>query len=420
MAKTFIPVSCLKPTTGALALFWCLVGSSCAPEEETLDPSESITVGILLPFTGPGAATASNFERAAHLAAESINESGGIGGKKIRLVAQDTHSDPAQSIKSVRRLIDEGAVAVIGPESPEVAMEILPELNEAEVALISPLVGEGSEQDVDCDFPWFRLSPSAKSLGENLAKEMSAAGYDEVAVLYGEGDYNTAFRSAFVDKFTGAVIQGSVLAEAKLSEGASSYSHQIREVLRTKPDAIVLSTSPASGSLVVNEAGFLGADDVVWGLSPLLKTPLFIQNVEEHFVEGAIGVAPKIFDQSEEFPSAFKKRWQDKEPLEGAFFFYDAIGLLTISLGLIEDVDDFGYPDLILAMAKAASTRGEAIGWNELGEGVRRAEEGVAVSYSGLTGPMVMKSCGDRRAGVTRQWKVQDGQIVDILDSSEK
>ncbi len=393
--------------------------TACAPEEDSLSADESLTIGLLLPFTGPSAATASNFERAVHLAADQVNDAGGIAGKKLRIVAQDTHSDAKRSVESVEKLIDEGAIAIIGPESPEAASAIIPTLNNAKVPLLSPLVGEGAEQDIDCDYPWFRLSPSAQSLGENLAKDLAAEGHEQVAVLYGEGDYNTAFRSAFVGKFTGPVIRGEILAETKLAEGASSYSRQIREVLRSEPDAVVLSASPTAGALVVNEAGFLGASDLVWGLSPLLKTPLFIQNVEAEFVEGAIGVAPKIFDQSRAFPDAYSDRWQGEQPLEGAFFFFDAVGLLSISLSLLEDPNHFEHEDLVSAIASAASTRGEAIGWDKLQEGVERAQDEIVVSYSGLTGPMVLRPCGDRRVGRTRTWKVEEGEIVDVLDASE-
>lgn len=395
---------------------------ACAPEDDSLPAEGNYTIGLLLPFTGSSAGTATNFERAVLLAAERVNQAGGIHGRSLRIVARDTHSEAARSLRSVDELIEEGALAVIGPESPEIAGEIIEKLNDAEVAFVSPVVSEGEEVDVDCDFPWFRMAPSAKSLGENLAKDMAGEGYTKVAVIYGEGDYNTAFRGAFVDKFAGPILGGEILIETALDEGASTYAEQIRRVLSAEPEAIVLSASAKTGALVINETGFLGAEGTTWGLSPLLKTPLFLQNVEPEFVEGALGVAPKIFETSAEYPEAFAERWRGDSPLEGAYFYFDAIGLLTISLGLLdeEDQESPNYEAVIEAIARAASTRGEAIGWNELETGLERISEGLAVSYSGLTGPMVMQSCGNRRSGITRSWTVSSGEIVDILDPSEE
>jgi len=399
-----------------------LLSVACEPEREEVPRKGNYTVGLLLPYTGKSAGTANNFERAVLLAAERVNDAGGIDGRKLRIVARDTGSELGRSLRAVDDLIDEGALAVIGPESPEIAEAIMERLNDADVALLSPLVSEGEELDIDCEYPWFRLAPSALSLGENLAKDLASEGYEEVAVLYGEGDYNRAFRAAFVDKFSGVILGGTVIAEESLDEGASTYSSQIETILEASPDAIVLSAAAKTGALVINEAGFLGVDDATWALSPLLKTPLFIQNVESEFVEGALGVAPKIFDRSEAYPNEYAQRWQGDAPLEGAYFYYDAIGLLTISLALLDEKDraNPSYEEVAAAIAQAASTRGEAIGWDNLEVGLKRVQQGIAVSYSGLTGPMVMETCGDRRSGVTRSWTVRDGEIRDILDASEE
>src|SRR5690606_6516043 len=153
----------------ALLLSSLFVG--CQPQMEELDPDSSVTVGLLLPFTAPSAATASNFERAVLLAAERVNEAGGIQGKPLRIVAQDTHSDVSRSRHSVRELLDEGSVAIIGPESPEIAAAIRTQLDSEEIPLISPFVGAGEEVALDCTYPWYRLAPSAQAMGENLANE---------------------------------------------------------------------------------------------------------------------------------------------------------------------------------------------------------------------------------------------------------
>ncbi len=388
--------------------------TGCPPEVEEINPDDAVTIGLLLPFTGSSAATASNFERAVLLAAERVNDAGGVQGKLIRVVARDTHSEKRRSVESVRELVDEGAVAVIGPESPEIAAAIREELNDAEVPLVSPLVGAGEEVELDCDFPWYRLAPSAQALGENLANDLASEGISEVAILYGTDEYNGAFRMAFRDKFRGALLGGTVLAEEALVEGASSYAEEISAVLDTRPEAIVLSTSAQTGAVVFTEASFLGVRDAQWAFSPLLKTPLFLQNIDVDEAEGAVGIAPKIFEQSNEFSEFFADRWLGDEPLEGAYFYYDAVNLLTVAFGLIEDIDDFSYQDLKEAIVQASSSRGVSAGWDEIEQGLSRLEDGIDVNYSGLTGPILLQECGNRRSGVTQGWTVADGKIEEL------
>src|SRR5690606_17935317 len=108
---------------------------------------------------------------------------------------------------------------------------------------------------------------------------------------------NSAFRRAFRNKFSGSLLGGTVLIEQGLQEGASSYAEEIETILAENPEAIVLSTSAQTGTVVFTEANFLGVGNAKWAFSPLLKTPLFLQNINADSAEGALGIAPKIFEQ---------------------------------------------------------------------------------------------------------------------------
>lgn len=388
--------------------------TGCPPQHDEIDPDNAVTIGLLLPFTGSSAGTGSNFERAVLMAADRVNDAGGVQGKFIRVVARDTHSEVDRSERAVKELIEEGAVVVIGPESPEIAHAIRDELNDAKVPLVSPLIGAGEDVELDCDFPWYRLAPSAQALGENLANDLSASGVLEIAILYGSGEYNSAFRRAVKEKFEGIVLGGTVLIERALNEDASSYARQLEAVLEMEPEAIVLATSAQTGAVVFTEANLLGVGEAKWALSPLLKTPLFLQNINADNAEGALGIAPKIFDTSAEFPSAYSDRWLGDGPLEGAYFYYDAMNLLTVALGLVEDIDAFSYEEFTEAVVQASSTRGLSVGWDQIEKGLGHLEDGTDVHYSGLTGPILLRECGNRRSGLTSAWSIKDGRIQEL------
>ena len=58
------------------------LGMSSACGDESAPNGEVVTVGLLLPFTGPTSATTRNFERAAPYAADRVNAGGGIHGRR--------------------------------------------------------------------------------------------------------------------------------------------------------------------------------------------------------------------------------------------------------------------------------------------------------------------------------------------------
>jgi len=384
---------------------------ACSGAEEA--PDDSIKVGLLLPFTGNASATAANLERAAIYAVDRINAGGGVKGRQVKLIARDTHSEVGRSRAAAAELVADGAVVVLGPESPEIAEELGPYLDAHDTLFLSPLIGASEEPRGECPTPWYRLAPSAKALGEALAREIGDADVDTVGIAYAESDYNEALSDAVASRFQSS--GGTVALTLVLDPTAQSYTNDVQQVLQVGVDAIVLATSPRAGALFVNEFDALSAKAPRWFLSPLLKTDLLVQNVAPAALEGAAGIAPRIRDTSDDFPRAFGARWLGDQPLEGAYFYYDAVALVGFALekaaGEHGEVPD--YAALEAALIDAASTQGEATGWNEVEAGLRRIREGADVNYSGLTGPILLDPCGSRILGRTSKFHIAGGRIID-------
>jgi ABC-type branched-subunit amino acid transport system substrate-binding protein len=280
------------------------------------------------------------------------------------------------------------------------------------VAFLSPRVGAADDATVDCSTPWFRLAPSSQALGEALAKLVWAENLHSAVVLHAAGAYDEALSSAVQTRFTS--LGGQVALALTLDPNAQSYADAVRQAITAGADAIVLAASPRTGALVVNEFDASSATPFRWFLSPLLETEILVENVAPRALEGALGVAPKIYDTSAAFPTAFDARWPGDHPLEGAYFYYDAMGLLALALEKTQPAAD-GSLDVGLlrtAIRDAAAPPGEGIGWDELEVGLERLRTGADIYYSGLTGPLLLDACGRRGLGATTTWQVQAGQIV--------
>jgi hypothetical protein len=174
---------------------------------------------------------------------------------------------------------------------------------------------------------------------------------------------------------------------------------------------VILATSPRAGAILVNEFDALSRKKPHWFLSPLLKTDLLVQNVAPQALEGALGVTPKIYELGDEFPAAFSKRWQGDEPLEGAYFYYDAMALLALALARATHDGDV-QTRLSGAMLDVAGPPGEGVKWNDLEAGLERTSRGRDLYYTGLTGPLSLETCGARSTGITSAWTVRQGAIV--------
>lgn len=384
----------------ALALGGC---SDSTPNDDAIE------IGLLLPFTGADAATSSNFERAALFAAARVNRAGGIGGKSLRIISQDTHSAPEATRRSAQWLVDSGVRAIVGPESTAMGSELFATLTRQGVVLVSPVIGAVAEP-TDCTVPWFRLAPTAKALGEALADQVVEAKHGSIVVITEDDTYNAALGSGVAQRFIAR--RGQVLLELQVDPNAQSYGSSVRAALNAGAEAIVLSASARTGALLVNEFDALAKRHINWFLSPSLKTELFVANAAPDALEGAIGVAPKI-QRSPDFVSAFAREWQGDEPLEGAYFYYDAVGLLTIALAReAESGSKHSLVELAKSVRDSANTPGEAANWDEVDARLPDIAAGERIFYSGVTGPLSLLNCGSREQQESKDYQIVGGRIV--------
>lgn len=407
--------SWLSPTLRALlaTLVLAIMGAGCA--DSAPDDSNTVAIGLLLPYTGSGSATAANFERAVLYAADRINAAGGIQGRRIRIVPRDTHSDIGRGRQAATELVAEGVAAVLGAESAEIAADLAPTLADRDVVLISPLVGAASDPTTDCGRAWYRLAPSAQALGAALAKVAAAEGAKRTAILHSATLYDRALSAALAERLR--TLGGTVALELELDPAAQGYADAVAAVTAAKVDSIALALPPISAALLANELAASGASPVRLYLSPLLKTPLFVQNVAPQALEGALGVAPKVGATVDAFAAEFGERWQGDRPLEGAHFYYDAMMLLAMALqsAVIDGTGHVDAASLREAIVGAAAPPGESVQWSEIEVGLARLRAGDDMYYSGLTGPMLLDACGGRKLGVTTVWTVQGGAIAERL-----
>ena len=76
-------------------LFWL---TDCGPK------SNSVSVGLISPFTGDGANYGKAARNGVDMAVDEINESGGINGKKLTVIYEDDQGTPTGAISAFQKL----------------------------------------------------------------------------------------------------------------------------------------------------------------------------------------------------------------------------------------------------------------------------------------------------------------------------
>ncbi|MBW2047203.1 MAG: ABC transporter substrate-binding protein [Deltaproteobacteria bacterium] len=95
--------------------------------------AEKVVIGVLCPLTGPYSFEAKSEANFARLAAEEINAAGGVMGRKIEIVVEDTMLKPGIGVQKARKLMDKGVKYLTGGVSSSVVLAISKAANEAGV-----------------------------------------------------------------------------------------------------------------------------------------------------------------------------------------------------------------------------------------------------------------------------------------------
>jgi branched-chain amino acid transport system substrate-binding protein len=100
--------------------------------------SQEIVLGYLPSGGGPFATFSKTNQIAAQMAIDEVNASGGVNGKKIRIMAFDTEGKPDQAVVGLRKLTDDDKViAIIGPFSSSECRVAFPAAERAGVPVMS-------------------------------------------------------------------------------------------------------------------------------------------------------------------------------------------------------------------------------------------------------------------------------------------
>lgn len=103
---------------------------------QACSPQEPLSLGFVSGQTGPFADLGAGGVNGAVLAVEERNARGGVAGRQVRLLIRDDQHDSARGQAALRALLAENVVAVLGPMTSAMAVEMVPLADAAETVLM--------------------------------------------------------------------------------------------------------------------------------------------------------------------------------------------------------------------------------------------------------------------------------------------
>ncbi len=257
--------------TSILAVGACALIISCGGGGS----QNEILIGEYSSMTGTTATFGQSTHRGLMMAVDEINAKGGVLGKKIKLLTEDTQSKPEEAASAVTKLINRDNVkAIIGEVASSRSLAAAPICQANGIPMISPAsTNPAVTQKGDYIFRVCYIDPFQ---GEVMAKFVfNSLKLTKAAILKDiKNDYSVGLAQYFKEAYE--KLGGVIVAEQAYSEGDSDFKAQLTNLKGAAPEAIVVPGYYTEVALIVKQARelnmnmpFMGGDG--WDSAKLIE-----------------------------------------------------------------------------------------------------------------------------------------------------
>ena len=314
------------------------------------DDGEKWRIGLEAPLSGDLEVLGDGMLKGAEMAASEINESGGLLGREVEIVAIDDAGDPNTGVEAANEAISEGLDGVVGPYNSGVGIETLPLYIKAGLTPIR-LTSDDSTNGLG-----FTLQPMTYQIAPVATKAMTDwLDAKSVAIAYDRTEaYTKTEAKAVRSDLEAAGVD--VVAYEGIEPGKDDYSAEVEKLAGTGADVAYLVTYYPEGGLIAKEM----FDQKV---KPACLADYgaydngFIETAGEKAAEACpvVGVpAPSDFPGSAKFVDAYGTEF-DEDPGTWSPYTYDSVKLLAESA---TKAGSFDAKPLTTALAATSGWKG--------------------------------------------------------------
>jgi branched-chain amino acid transport system substrate-binding protein len=210
-------------------------------------PSSTLRIGAVFPLHGSQAPSATEEWRGVKIAADLVNQDGGVAGRRISLDVRDleTREDAAKAVSSLH---DDGVPLVLGAYSSQLSIPAATAASDSRLvyweagAVADRVTGEGS--------PWvFRVGATGSNLGTNSAHFAAtqlvprlglAPSQTRVAVVWENDAYGQSVADAAVATAQASGLQ--VVSRTTYDAYKPDWTSVMTQVATARPDVLVLAS----------------------------------------------------------------------------------------------------------------------------------------------------------------------------------
>lgn len=321
--------------------------------------ADEIIIGAVGPLSPPGSVAAGEeLKTSMELAVNEINAKGGILGRQLKLVFEDSRGTPEQGVAAIEKLISREKAVIVTGEAHSSAAKA--EMEVAHRYGIPFLISEcWSDELTEIGYPEvFRIAPNNKSFSEKVREFIVGNGFKRIASIVEDTDFGIGNKDLIEQEVKTLGLDYNFMIVDRTS---MDFVPQLIQLNAFEPDLFVHFVTGPGSYLLVKQSYEVG-------LSPSVDTVMFMAGMDATFPEywqtvGAAGQyvvyqspyhnKAQFTDLTEPFVNKYTETY-NRTPSYVALEGYDSILIIAEVIETIGGTE----PDKIIAALEAGSFKG--------------------------------------------------------------
>lgn len=230
------------------------LGAACAPRPLLAQSAGApYKLGLTIPLTGPYAATVAEYLPAFELGVADVNAAGGVKGRKLQLVVEDSQATPQAGIAGMRKLVQVDGVTVMLSLFTNVVTAQIPLAEQLQMPTVTVVEAAGV---VDKAAYTFSHGTRVSKIDPLFRDYWKAHGYKRIYAFAGNSAQGQAMLPPWRDVARDAGVE---FESALVNIGDIDFRGELARVKSYNPDGLLINTSGSSAETsLIRQARELG------------------------------------------------------------------------------------------------------------------------------------------------------------------
>lgn len=202
---------------------------------------DQIVIGSIQDLSGPIAVLGKAVQNGMILRVETINAAGGIHGRKLKMIIEDSSYDPKKAVLAAQKLVSQDRIfAMIGTLGSPPALASQPLVLEKNVLHLFPISAHTATFEPFHKLKFSMSNPYPNTTRIGVEQMLKMKPYKRVAIIYQDDEYGQDVLRGTESALKSAGL--SLVERTSYKRGATDFSSQMQKLRAANPDLIILAT----------------------------------------------------------------------------------------------------------------------------------------------------------------------------------